>query len=130
MSDVPEVRLTGKAARFMQILQDFGHLDEEAAMRLLLDIEPSSLLGDDIADGPDAIDRDQLALAVEFVRDVGVYSEDDEVETLLAKDTAIGRLVDYVLEPGSSTKPAGPYAKAVSEWEQLERFVESRLRRE
>ena len=86
-------------------------------------------LVDDIADGPDAIDRDQLALAVEFVRDVGVYSEDDEVDTLLADDTAIGELVNYVLEP-TGERPAGPYAKAVSEWEKLESFVESRLRRE
>ncbi|MBU3707306.1 MAG: primosomal protein [Mycobacterium sp.] len=86
-------------------------------------------LVDDIADGPDAIDRDQLALAVEFVRDVGVYSEDDEVDTLLADDTAIGRLVDYALEP-SGERPAGPHSKAVSEWEKIESFVESRLRRE
>ena len=86
-------------------------------------------LVDDIADGPDAIDRDQLALAVEFVRDVGDYSEDDEVETLLADDTAIGRLVGHVLD-ASGERPKAPFAKAVSEWEQLERFVESRLRRE
>ena len=87
-------------------------------------------LVDDIADGPDAIDRDQLALAVEFVRDVGEYSEDDTVAKLLDGDTAIGRLVNYVLDPESSERPGKPYAKAVSEWEDLERFVESRLRRE
>jgi len=87
-------------------------------------------LVDDISDGPDAIDQDQLALAVEFVRDVGTYSEDDTVKTLLAGDTAIGRLVGSVLEPGSAPRPAGPHAKAVAEWEELERFVESRLRRE
>ena len=87
-------------------------------------------LVDDISDGPDAIDRDQLALAVEFVRDVGTYSEDDTVEKLLASDTAVGRLVASVLEPGSIDRPAGPHAKAVAEWEDIERFVESRLRRE
>ena len=87
-------------------------------------------LVDDISDGPDAIDRDQLALAVEFVRDVGTYSEDDTVEKLLASDTAVGRLVGAVLEPGSVDRPAGPFAKAVAEWEDIERFVESRLRRE
>ena len=87
-------------------------------------------LVDDIADGPDAIDHDQLALAVEFVRDVGVYSEDDTVERLLADDTAIGTLVNSVLDPDSTERPNGPYAKAVAEWEELERFVESRLRRE
>ncbi len=87
-------------------------------------------LVDDIADGPDAIDRDQLDLAVEFIRDVGDYSEDDTVDTLLNGDTAVGRLVAYVLEPDSGDRPAGPHAKAVAEWEELERFVESRLRRE
>lgn len=87
-------------------------------------------LVDDIADGPEAIDREQLELAVEFVRDVGVYSEDDTVDKLLAEDTAVGRLVDHVLEPGSTDRPNGPYAAAVKEWEQVERFVESRLRRE
>ena len=87
-------------------------------------------LVDDIADGPDAIDRDQLALAVEFIRDVGDYSEDDTVATLLAGDTAIGRLIGQVLDPESTAKPSGSTAQAVAEWEELERFVESRLRRE
>lgn len=77
MSDVPEVRLTGKAARFLQILQDFGHLDEEAAMRLLLDIEPSSLLGDDIADLDDA--RRAVAIAL-FER------HDGEIGGILGED--------------------------------------------
>ncbi|MGI9162980.1 MAG: protein export chaperone SatS [Mycobacterium sp.] len=87
-------------------------------------------LADDIADGPDSIDRDQLDLAIEFVRDVGDYSEDDTVETLLASDTALGGLVEYALSPDAVDRPSGPFNKAVAEWEQLERFVESRLRRE
>jgi len=87
-------------------------------------------LADDISDGPDAIDRDQLALAVELVRDVGDYSEDDTVDRLLGEDTALGRLVSHTLDPESTSRPAGPYARAVAEWEELESFVESRLRRE
>lgn len=87
-------------------------------------------LVDDIADGPESIDHDQLALAVEFVRDVGDYSEDDTVDKLLGSESALGTLVDYVLDPESGERPDGPYNKAVAEWEQLERFVESRLRRE
>ncbi len=87
-------------------------------------------LVDDIADGPDALDRDQLALAVEFVRDVGDYSEDETVDRLLAEDTALGRLVDYALHPETAPRPAGSSAEAVTEWEELEAFVESRLRRE
>ena len=87
-------------------------------------------LADDIADGPDAIDREQLALAVEFVRDVGSYSEDDAIDVLLAEDTALGALVNHVLDPDSTPRPAPPHAAAAREWEDLEGFVESRLRRE
>lgn len=87
-------------------------------------------LSDDISDGPDAIDRDQLELAIEFVRDVGEYSEEDVVDKLLAEDRALGKLVDHVLDPEENSRPAGPYAAAVQEWEEIERFVESRLRRE
>ena len=85
---------------------------------------------DDIADGPDAIDHDQCALAVEFIRDVGDYSEDDVVDDLLADDTALGRLVSHVLDPNTTERPNPPYAAAVKQWEELEGFVESRLRRE
>jgi len=87
-------------------------------------------LADDITDGPEAIDRDQLNLAVEFVRDVGDYSEDDTVDRLLGEDTALGRLVGHVLDPVPTSRPNGPYSRAVAEWEELETFVESRLRRE
>lgn len=87
-------------------------------------------LVDDIADGPDALDRDQLALAVEFIRDVGDYSEDDTVDRLLAGDTALGRVVNHTLNPDSAARPAGSPAQAVAEWVELENFVESRLRRE
>ncbi len=38
---------------------------------------------DGLADGPDAIDRDQLELAVELLRDVGDYAEDTVVEETL-----------------------------------------------
>ncbi|MEZ0358172.1 primosomal protein [Mycobacterium sp. SA01] len=87
-------------------------------------------LSDDIADGPDAVDHDQLELAVELVRDVGEYSEEDTVDTLLAEDRLLGKLVDYVLDPEENSRPAGPYTAAVKEWDEIERFVESRLRRE
>ncbi|GFG72965.1 protein export chaperone SatS [Mycobacterium botniense] len=87
-------------------------------------------LADDFAEGPAAVDREQLDLAVELLRDVGDYAEDSTVDKALATDRPLGKLVAYVLDPSSVSKPAGPYADAVREWEQLERFVESRLRRE
>ncbi len=87
-------------------------------------------LADDIADGPDAVDRDQLELAVELLRDIGDYSEESTVDKALEPGRPLGKLVAYVLEPGSVGKPAAPYAPAVREWENLEQFVDGRLRRE
>ncbi len=87
-------------------------------------------LSDDIADGPDGVDTDQLDLAVELLRDIGDYSEEDTVDKLLGEDRRLGAFVKYVLAPGSTTKPAAPYADVVDEFEKLERFADSRLRRE
>lgn len=87
-------------------------------------------LADDLADGPDAVDREQLELAVEVLRDIGDYSEDPAVDKALEANRPLGKLVAAVLEPGSVTRPSPPYAAAVREWEKLEQFVEGRLRRE
>ncbi|MCV7279266.1 primosomal protein [Mycolicibacterium flavescens] len=85
---------------------------------------------DDLADGPDALDHDQLELAVELLRDIGDYSEDTTVDKALAADEPLGRLIASVLEPGKVNPPSPPYAEAVQQWEALEAFVESRLRPE
>jgi hypothetical protein len=87
-------------------------------------------LVDDIAGGPDAVDRDQLDLAVELLRDVGEYAEDNTFEKALATESPLGKLAAYVLEPEAVSKPKPPYADAVEAWEELEQLVESRLRRE
>ncbi|GAB7146196.1 protein export chaperone SatS [Mycobacterium riyadhense] len=87
-------------------------------------------LADDFADGPDAVDRDQLDLAVELLRDIGDYSEESTVDKALDSGKPLGKLVAYVLDPEAVGKPAPPYASAVREWEKLESFVEGRLRRE
>ncbi|BDX33966.1 hypothetical protein TUM20985_45130 [Mycobacterium antarcticum] len=87
-------------------------------------------LSDDIADGPDAIDVEQLELAVELIRDVGEYAEDTSVEEALDADQPLGRFVAHVLSPDTVGKPPSPHAKAVAQWEKVEAFVESRLREE
>jgi hypothetical protein len=87
-------------------------------------------IADDLADGPDAVDRDQMELAVELLRDVGEYAEDTMVDETLDADQALGRLVAYVLDPETVRRPSPPYAKAVEQWEALEAFLESRLRPE
>jgi hypothetical protein len=87
-------------------------------------------LADDLAHGPDEVDHEQLELVVEFLRDVGEYAEDNTVDEALENDQPLGRLASYVLDPDSVLEPKPPYAKAVQAYEELERFVESRLRRE
>ncbi len=87
-------------------------------------------ISDDLADGPDAVDRDQLELAVELLRDVSDYAEDTTVDDALDVDQPLGRYVAHVLSPGKVGKPPAPYAKAVAQWDKLEAFVESRLRQE
>jgi len=87
-------------------------------------------IADDLADGPDAIDRDQLELAVELLRDVGEYAEDTIVDETLDADQPLGRLVAHVLDPDKVRSPSAPFAKAVEQWEALEAFLESRLRKE
>jgi hypothetical protein len=87
-------------------------------------------LADDFADGPDAVDRDQLDLAVELLRDIGDYSEESTVDKALDPGRPLGKLVGHVLEPESVAKPTPPYAAAVREWEKLEQFIDGRLRRE
>ncbi len=77
-------------------------------------------LADDFADGPEAVDREQLDLAVELLRDIGDYSEESTVDKALDKGKPLGKLIAYVLEPDSVSKPAGPYAPAVRAWEKLE----------
>ncbi|MCT7660803.1 protein export chaperone SatS [Mycobacterium deserti] len=87
-------------------------------------------MADDLADGPEAIDRDQLQLAVELLRDVGDYAEDPIVEESLDVDQPLGKVIAHILSPDTVRRPSPPYAKAVEQWEALESFVESRLRQE
>lgn len=87
-------------------------------------------LSDDIADGPDNMDHDQLELAVELIRDVADYAEDSTVEKSLDGNQPLGKFVAYVLSPDKARKPAAPYVKAAEQWDALETFLESRLREE
>jgi hypothetical protein len=87
-------------------------------------------LSDDITDGPDAVDGQQLELAVELLRDVSDYADDNTVDEALEVDRPLGKFVAYVLDPGSVAKPTQPYVKAAEQFEALATFVESRLRTE
>ncbi|BBZ66119.1 hypothetical protein MINS_15480 [Mycolicibacterium insubricum] len=82
-------------------------------------------LTDDITD--DTVDPDHLELVVELLRDVGDYSEDDVVDKALDAGKPFGAFVAQVLD---GTDADVSHADAASAYESLQRFVESRLRRE
>ncbi|TEA08175.1 primosomal protein [Mycobacteroides salmoniphilum] len=87
-------------------------------------------LADDLEDGIDEVDRDQLELAVELLTDVAEYSEDDSVDAELDSDTPLGKLVGHLLEPDKHDEPKNAFADAAESWRTLERAMEARLRRE
>jgi hypothetical protein len=89
-----------------------------------------SELSEDITDGPEAVDSQQLELVVELLRDVSDYAEDTSVAEALELDQPLGTFVAYVLDPGSADKPAAPYVKAAEQFDTLSTFVDSRLRTE
>ena len=64
---MPLVRLTGRAARFVQILQDFGHVDAEGADRLLVAVSELHVELGGKPDEPADIDIVKRAAAMLFM---------------------------------------------------------------
>ncbi|MFZ2172428.1 MAG: primosomal protein [Rhodococcus sp. (in: high G+C Gram-positive bacteria)] len=88
-------------------------------------------LADDLSEGPEAVDPDQLDLAVELFTDAADFADDDSVETALAASTPLGWYVSYILNPDPTRlAPSAPFGKEADAWRALEREFESRLRRE
>jgi len=87
-------------------------------------------IADDIAAGVDAVDPDQLELAVELFTDAANYAGDDSTDAALAGSTELGWFVNYVLEPDTSRlAPSAPFDAEVAAWRELEREFEARLRK-
>lgn len=88
-------------------------------------------LADDLAEGPTAIDPEQLDLAVELFTDAADFAGDDSVDTALASSTPLGWYVSYVLEPNPDRlAPSEPFAVEAEAFRALEREFESRLRKQ
>ncbi|GAA5067745.1 primosomal protein [Nocardia callitridis] len=85
-------------------------------------------LADDLAEGPEAVDVDQLDLAVELFTDAADYAENDTVEQALAQATPLGWYVSYLLNPDPTRMaPNPPFAAEAQSWRELEQNLESRL---
>ena len=87
-------------------------------------------LADDLAEGPTAVDVDQLDLAVELFTDAADFAGDDSVDEALATSTPLGWYVSYTLEPSPDRlAPSAPFDVEAEAWRVLEREFESRLRK-
>lgn len=85
-------------------------------------------LADDLAEGPEAVDVEQLDLAVELFTDAADYAEDDTVEQALAKSSPLGWYVSYLLNPDPTRMaPNPPFNTEAEAWRGLERYFESKL---
>ena len=85
-------------------------------------------LARDIAAGSRQVDRLQLELAVEFLSDVGKYVKNTIVEDCMQEGQPFGDLVKSVLARNYIRTPRQSRQDALSQWTQLEDFLESRLR--
>ncbi|MBF6168250.1 primosomal protein [Streptomyces gardneri] len=85
-------------------------------------------LAEDLAEGPEAVDIEQLDLAVELFTDAADYADDDTVEQALAQSTPLGWYVSYLLNPDPTRlAPNPPFTAEAQAWRELERHLESRL---
>ncbi|WP_431955921.1 primosomal protein [Nocardia lijiangensis] len=85
-------------------------------------------LAEDLAEGPEAVDIEQLDLAVELFTDAADYAEDESVDQALAQSTPLGWYVSYLLNPDPTRMaPNPPFAAEAQSWRELERAFEARL---
>jgi hypothetical protein len=86
-------------------------------------------LTEDIAEGPDAIDPNQLDLAVELLSDAAAWAEDESTEEALRSSTRLGWFISFVLRPDPTRlTPSAPYEEEVTAWRDLLANFEGRLR--
>lgn len=84
---------------------------------------------EDIAEGPEAIDPNQLDLAVELITDAADWAGDDTPAEALAKSESLGWLVSFVLKPDlSRLEPSAPFDDEVAAWQKLVNALEDRFK--
>jgi hypothetical protein len=87
-------------------------------------------IAEDIAEGPDAVDPNQLDLAVELIGDAAQWADDDSVDLALAPSESLGWLVSFVLRPDPTRlAPSEPYTEEQNTWRSLVEEFEDRLQK-
>jgi hypothetical protein len=86
-------------------------------------------LEDEILDGLEAIDPNQLDLVVELLTDAADWAGDDSVAAALSTSESLGWLISFVLRPDPTRlAPSAPFDAEQSAWHELVESFEARLR--
>ena len=86
-------------------------------------------IGEDLLEGPQAVDPAQLELAVELLLDAGDWAGDETVRESLATSESLGWLVSFVLRPDPNRlTPSPPFQREATRWRELEDRFLGRLR--
>jgi hypothetical protein len=87
-------------------------------------------IADDITEGPDVVDAEQLELAVELVVDAADWAGDTRTREALAPSESLGWLVSFVVRPDPTRlTPSPPFDREAASWRALEDRFLGRLRR-
>ncbi|PVZ07961.1 primosomal protein [Actinomycetospora cinnamomea] len=87
-------------------------------------------LADDLGEGPDVVDAEQLELAVELVTDAAAWAGETRTREALAPSESLGWLVSFVVRPDPTRlTPSPPFDREAAAWRALEDRFLGRLRR-
>lgn len=110
-------------------------MEAAAAGEVDVEVDPENTyrltgIGDDLADGPIAVDPHQLDLAVELLLDVGEWAGDDGPKLALGSSQSLGWLTSFVLRPDPTRlAPSPPFDAEAGRWNALVDELTTRLRR-
>ncbi|MHC1562373.1 primosomal protein [Actinomycetospora sp. C-140] len=86
-------------------------------------------LADDIGEGPDVVDAEQLELAVELMIDAADWADETRTREALAPSESLGWLVSFVVRPDPTRlTPSPPFDREAAAWRALEDRFLGRLR--
>jgi len=110
-------------------------MEGAAAGEVTVEVDPENTyqltgIGDDLADGPLAVDPHQLDLAVELLLDVGEWAGDEGAKLALGTSQSLGWLTSFVLRPDPTRlAPSPPFDAEAGRWNALVDELTARLRR-
>lgn len=85
-------------------------------------------LNEDLAEGPEVVDPDQLDLASELLLDAADWAGDDKTREALSPGESLGWLVSYIVRPDPTRlAPSAPFDAEVAVWRELVTTFENRL---